>query len=84
MTIRDSGVNKRWPVYQGIIMAKHTNDITRARTYTLLTSPRSFMDAAARRAADLARNVKKSQDASDVARWEDEAGATKPRAQGLH
>jgi hypothetical protein len=66
-------------------MAKHTNDITRARTYTQLTSPRSFMDAAARHAAaDLARDVKKSRDASDVARWEDEAGATKPRARGLH
>lgn len=64
-------------------MAKHTNDITRARTYTPFTSPRSFMDAAAQRAAaDLARDGKKSRDASDVARWEDEGGTTKPPAQG--
>lgn len=54
------------------------NDMTHARTYTPLTSPRSFMDAAAQRAAaDLARDGKTSRDTSDVARWEDEGGASK-------
>ena len=51
-------------------------------SYTLLTSPRSLIDAAAQRATQNPATHKKSpREKSELATWEGEGGAAKPRAQ---
>src|SRR5688572_22448894 len=51
-----------------------------ARIYALLSTGRSSLHAAAQRATQkLARHDPKTLDLSDVARWEGEGGAARPR-----
>lgn len=52
----------------------------RPGSYTAFTAPASFIAAAAQRATrDGAQHGKSSREASEVARWEGEGGAEKPR-----
>lgn len=64
-------------------MIEHVKHITHGpSSYTLLTSRRSFIGAAAQRATqDLTRHNKSSREESDLARWEGEGGAARPRTQ---
>jgi len=61
-------------------MIEHGNPTHGPGAYTLFTSPRSYIAAAAQRATnDLIRHDKRSREESDLARWEGEGGKQRPR-----